>query len=861
MRKLNGGVALVAAAVLAIGSPAPSAELESELRARVDALIAEVGNSPTTASNIAERIPVLWEWANAVSLQGGFVPKNLPLVAFYGPFPRPGTAPSRVQVEAVDDYVRQLAWLDEDEEALGAVIRTGSEVFEARSWATVEVVYTVGSLGMEEGGGIVISSQGAGGYGRLQTTDPAGDRYVSARVSREGVRLEQDTHPIWGPYGGFRGPVGFPTLRVRGGDLKAGDTITLTYGDTSGGGRGLRVGEFSNDRIALPIHVDPGDGRVYEMPPATLEVVGGAAERVHGFAPSITGVGETFVISVRAEDRYYNRATRDIPGLEVFRDGEQVAELPAGQAIHLIEVTAEGEGVHRYTFRSPDGEVTGAANPVWVKADPEQRLFWGETHGHSGFAEGQGTPGGYFAFARDDARLDFITMSEHDIWLTDGLWEELNEAVREFHREGELLVFAGYEWTSPRQRGGHHNVFFRNVGMQRVGVQAAPNLSDLYRGLRAEYDTDDVLIIPHAHQNGDWRQNDFEMETLIEIMSGHGTFEWFGSRYLEQGFRVGFVSASDDHRGHPGYSPGHQAGASGRRSNIFQFGGLAAAWAPARTTDAVFGALKARRAYATTGAQRIVLDARLNGAPMGSELDQTDRRVLGGRAIGTGPIRRVDLIRNGEVVATFDTRGAGGSALPEGQFEALVSFFSETWVNIRDNPRGQRPWQGSVTVEGAKLVSGRLTGTPLPADRFGVDGNAASFDFTTRGSRRSFALVLEGDPAAVRLDIEIDAAVEYGTAPTQVRTPQQFAAAEFTLALPAAPGASADARGSNERVFHEGDYRDSVRVDYLEGLRDDVTFRFTDFGQEEDWYYLRVEQIDGHLAWSSPWWVGGEKPR
>ncbi len=860
MRKLTGGLVLVAGVVAAV-SPGLSAELDPELRDRVAALVAEVARSPTTASNVAERAPVLWEWANAVSMQGGFVPKNLPLVVFLGPFPRPGAEPAPFQLASMDDYVRQLAWLDADADALGAVARSGTEVFEARSWATTEVVFTVGSLGMEEGGGVVVSTQAGGGYGRLQTADRAGDHYVSARASREGIGLEHDTHPIWGPYGGFRGPAGFPMFRVRGGDLEAGDTITMTYGDTSGGGRGLGIGEFSNDRIALPIHVDPGDGRVYEMPPATFEVVGGAAERVHGFAPSIVGVGEPFVISVRVEDGAYNRATRDIPALQVLRDGEQAAELPAGRAIHLVELVADAEGIHRYTFRSQDGEVTGAANPVWVRADPEHRLYWGETHGHSGFAEGQGTPEGYFAFARDDARLDFVTLSEHDIWLTDGLWEELNEAVREFHREGKLLVFAGYEWTSPRQRGGHHNVFFRNVGMQRVGVQMAPNLSDLYRGLRAEHDTDDVLIIPHAHQSGDWRQNDFRMESLIEIMSGHGTFEWFGSRYLEQGFRVGFVSASDDHRGHPGYSPGHQAGASGRRSNIFQFGGLAAVWAPARTTDAVFGALKARRAYATTGAQRIVLDARLNGAPMGSELDQTDRRAFEGRVIGTGPIRRVDLIRNGEVAATFDTRGTGGSALPEGQFESLVSFFSETWVDIRDNPRGQRPWRGSVTVEGANLVSGRLTGTPLPADRLRVDGKSASFDLTTRGSRRSFALVLEGDPVAVRLNVEIAAAVEYGTAPTQVRTPQQFAAAEFTLVLPAAPGTSAGARGGNERVFREGDYRDSVRVDLIEGLRDDVTFRFADFGEGEDWYYLRVEQTDGHLAWSSPWWVGGEKPR
>ena len=42
---------------------------------------------------------------------------------------------------------------------------------------------------------------------------------------------------------------------------------------------------------------------------------------------------------------------------------------------------------------------------------------------------------------------------------------------------------------------------------------------------------------------------------------------------------------------------------------------------------------------------------------------------------------------------------------------------------------------------------------------------------------------------------------------------------------------------------------------------DDVAFLFTDDGDPGDWYYLRVEQVDGHFAWSSPWWVGGEPPR
>ena len=75
------------------------------------------------------------------------------------------------------------------------------------------------------------------------------------------------------------------------------------------------------------------------------------------------------------------------------------------------------QGVYRFAFTSKDGGVAGVSNPIWVKDNPGKRIYWGETHGHSGFAEGSGTPEGYFKFAWEDARLDFATLSEHDIWM------------------------------------------------------------------------------------------------------------------------------------------------------------------------------------------------------------------------------------------------------------------------------------------------------------------------------------------------------------------------------------------------------------------------------------------------------------
>ncbi|MEE2777142.1 MAG: DUF3604 domain-containing protein [Acidobacteriota bacterium] len=841
MRSLVTALCLAATAL-----PAGAYDLDRDLRRRARQLVDDVAAEPTTPATAVERMAVLLEWANAASLEGAFVPKNLTLAGAYVPHPAPGTEVRPRFVREIDPYIRQLAWLDNDPEAFGEISSVTPSVVEASTFQTIEVTWRVGSLGVAEGGAILASRHMAGGYSRLQRADAEADSFLTIVSSNPAVRFENDEAPVVGPYGGFRAAQRFPAYRLVGAALDEGDTVTLTYGDRSGGSRGFGIGPFTNTAIALPLFVDPGDGSFYELPLPTYEVIGGAPARVHGFAPSIVATGETFAVSLRTEDHNYNRATGDIPAYQLRVNGRPHSQVAGGEAIREIELRFDSPGVYRLDLLSPDGTVAGNANPVWVRDDPQRRIYWGETHGHCGFAEGQGTPRGYFDFARDDAKLDFVTLSEHDIWLTDGKWRTLNQVAKEYHRDGELVVFPGYEWSTPRARGGHHNVFFRGPGFDRVPVQEAWNLTMLYRGLRAKHAIEDVLIIPHAHQAGDWRLSDLEMETLIEIMSGHGTFEWFGQAFLDNGHRVGFVGASDDHIGHPGYSPGHAANPA-RRSNIFQFGGLAGAWAPAHSADSIFDALKARSAYATTGSQRIILDASLNGQPMGTEVARSETRTIEGRAIGTGPIRRVDLIRNGDVLSSWELERSSSP-------EVAVSFHSDSWVPFRDNPRGHITWRGSVTVENGRLADARLVGTPnWTSDELSVDGDTVTFDVATRGARRAISLELADSSPSTRLRVELAEGRETGTAPTQLRTPDAYPARTLNMRIP-----------STDEVVTEtlstGIYEDSVSVE-RPGLPDDVTFAFTDSGDPDDWYYVRVEQLDGHLAWSSPWWVGGERPR
>jgi len=57
---------------------------------------------------------------------------------------------------------------------------------------------------------------------------------------------------------------------------------------------------------------------------------------------------------------------------------------------------------------------------------------------------------------------------------------------------------------------------------------------------------------------------------------------------------------------------------------------------------------------------------------------------------------------------------------------------------------------------------------------------------------------------------------------------------------------------------------DTIKVQLLPGdAALDQEFEYTDCSDQEagDYYYVRVRQVDGSMAWSSPWWVGGGAER
>jgi len=837
---------IVPALVLGLALPCAGAEedyLSPELRTRVTALIAEVETEPSTRENARERARTLWEWINAYSLTGRYVPVDATLrVSGVLTYTRVGPFPS------LDQTIRELAILDGDPGALGTLVAdTGP--FEVRTHATIRQTFTVGTRDIAPGGGFVVTRHFMANFGRFQTEDPAADNYVSITSSNPDVRFSRASVPMSGMHGGFRRATDMLAFRVASGRLVQGDTVTITYGDDAGGGRGLLLPDFSSDRMPLPLYLDLDGSTLVSLPIQPIVITGSTVAGVHGFAPSVVAVGEPFELAVRAEDRYYNRAKAPIPGWEVLVNGEPFAELAqGGDAIQLVDIRFDEPGAYRIAIRSKDGRIEGVANPVLVEENPLRRIYWGDTHGHSGFAEGIGTPDRFMVWARDDARLDYVTHSEHDIWMDDFEWNVLADNVRRFSKEGEFVAFLGYEWTIQNWQGGHHNVLFRTPdGRRRIPAQEFGTLSLLYQGLRQHHEPKDVVVIPHAHQAGDYRQNDPSLEPLVEIMSQHGTFEWFGRMYLNHGHEVGFIAASDNHLSQPGYTAPKPGG-------LAQRGGLGALRAEAKTRDALFDAMRNLATYATTG-DRIILDVTLNDGEMGTRVPFSPERRIKGRVIGTAPIDTITVVRNDEEIWQRDyLTDVDVRIADSGDFHLIFESDSPPF-HPNDNPRGWRWWRGTIEVAGAMVTAAEgMDFHNTTSHRLEVtDPTSVAFATYTRGGTSSIKLSLDDIRRGAMLTLTLDEAREFGGGPPRFRPHKNVPAAEIVLELRNLERG----RLTKELPFDGYVDRVTLRRPITEGPME-VSFEVEDAGvRQGEYYYVRVTQANDAIAWSSPIWVGG----
>ena len=278
--------------------------------------------------------------------------------------------------------------------------------------------------------------------------------------------------------------------------------------------------------------------------------------------------------------------------------------------------------------------------------------------------------------------------------------------------------------------------------------------------------------------------------------------------------------------------------------------------APAKTVDGIFDALRSLSAYATSG-QRIILDAELNGSPMGSrqELERHAHYHLPGHGHCTYRIRSMSS-RTARWCSGRSTRTRRLNPIRVwcSVSSPLPGYSARPATTRGRTGCGRAPFVSTEHGSSRSIPSASTTSISTAIDRDPADPGLIRFRVETRGRwDRHPARAGRCASEATSLSFTLEPTTEYGFAPPIVRKPAQLPGDDFRVRL-------ADVAGDGwERRFAVGEHTDRItlRITSPAGMMD-RDFEFTDVEnpQPGDYYYVRVTQLDGGRAWSSPFWVG-----
>ncbi|MFP4250637.1 MAG: DUF3604 domain-containing protein, partial [Armatimonadota bacterium] len=414
--------------------------------------------------------------------------------------------------------------------------------------------------------------------------------------------------------------------------------------------------------------------------------------------------GHEFSIALKAEDVAGNVASMyqgdfeiEITDTDICTGPETVHFEGPGGVVRVDGFKAFSRGQVRIIAIDDISDVKYVSNPILITKHDQAQLYFGVIHGHTGRSDGVGTVEDYYACMRDDNRLDFGAVGDHDhtYETTDADWEVIQQVTAGANDPGNFVTLLGYEWAKWRRNGdGDRNVYYDrdHLPMYRSEDEDYPSPPDLFEALH-DADCRSIVIPHHPASNGnfcDYSDHDPQIERLVEIYSSWGSSECsvhdgnpyplrpsgspsgsamqvemdagevpvgFVQRALAMGRRLGFTGGGDDHLGHPG---------DPIRTGCEPFryrDGLQGVWAEELTREAIFEAMYERHTYATTGARIIVL-FRVADAFMGDEIEVSERpdlaesRTIEAFIAGEAKLAQIQVLRNNEVVHTVRPDGS-----------------------------------------------------------------------------------------------------------------------------------------------------------------------------------------------------------
>ena len=493
----------------------------------------------------------------------------------------------------------------------------------------------------------------------------------------------------------------------------------------------------------------------------------------------------------------------------------------------------------------------------------EKNIYWGDIHNHNAVGYARGSLERSYDIAR--STLDFFCFTGHSQWhdmptmpqdkhlkwvrgfeVFKNNWEKAKQLANQYYQLGKFATFIGYEW---------HSSCFGDVCIIFPGSQAELVYINDIKELQKYAAERHAILIPHhpSYKQGwrgqNWSVLDTTVSPVAEVFSEHGNAESDHSdgRYIrhsmggrstkntlqwlwEHGVKVGVVASTDDHLGYPGaYAEG-----------------LVAVYADSLTRESVMEAIKARRTYGVS-ADRIELNFRLNGHWMGQAVPHASNRKIHVKVKGKDVVKCVEVLRNNQVIyRDWPIDRSIHSSSWDKPVLCRIEFGWGPWADL--NMARVCDWQFTLSVNNGKIISATPCFQSGPFDEKRRNKltivNKMLCEVSSYTSRKqafeeratnSIILEIKGS-AQTQLTLE-------STQPSKLSVSKslkqltQLNHIEFTGPFT-----------SESLMLHRTVFSDNYETD----------FEFTDKSdsKKSDWYYVRVTQTNGSLAWSSPIWVG-----
>ncbi len=471
--------------------------------------------------------------------------------------------------------------------------------------------------------------------------------------------------------------------------LEAGSTFTIVVGSPKSPEKGTRAQVNAQRRRTFNLYIDPKGKGQYEDPEVfSMDIRGNELSNIRVIVPSFVIKNKRFDVIVRFEDKYGNLTSEAPDDLLIELSHEHLREnlnwklfVPETGFIALPNLYFNEAGIYTIKLLNSQTKDIFKSPPIKCFEDTNQHLFWGLLHGESERIDATENIENCLRYFRDDFSGNFFGISpfESQEETSNEIWKFICQYVGDFDEADRFTTFVGFQWCgSPGVEG------IRQIVYAKDGKQILRKKDPKYHTLKSIYKNfspKEMIAIPcwtmAKGYDYDFKEFDPNFERIVEIYNSWGSSECTkkegnvlpiassgksgvsesaeGSiqKALLRNCRFGFVAGGLDDRGI--YKELYEAG------QLQYPPGLTAIIAVEHNRHSLFDALYNRHCYATTG-ERMVIGFHIADAMMGDELHTGTKqglkvnRHISGYVAGTKRIVKFEIIRNGKVIETLESK-------------------------------------------------------------------------------------------------------------------------------------------------------------------------------------------------------------